>query len=48
MTTEELVQYLIDAGIPELRANGIVKTIGHVTNKESADQYIAEMNSIGA
>ena len=43
MTTEQLIQYLIDAGIPELRANGMVNTIGHVTDKASADQYIASI-----
>jgi hypothetical protein len=46
MTTEQLIQYLIDAGIPEMRANGVVN-IGIVSDQTSADNYIAEMNSLG-
>jgi hypothetical protein len=43
MTNDELKQYLIDAGIPEMRAVGLVDSIGHITDKDSADQYIAKM-----
>lgn len=43
MTNDELKQYLIDAGISEMRAIGLVDSIGHITDKDSADQYIAEM-----
>lgn len=47
MTTEQLKQYLIDAGIPEMRANGMVDN-GFITDQAGADNYIAEINSIGA
>lgn len=42
MTEEQLVQYLIDAGIPELRANGMVSN-GTITDKASADEFLASI-----
>tara|TARA_B100000963_G_scaffold342227_1_gene342869 strand:+ start:592 stop:732 length:141 start_codon:yes stop_codon:yes gene_type:complete len=42
MSNDELKQYLINAGVPELRANGMVDN-GFITDKASADQFIAEI-----
>ena len=42
MTTEQLIQYLIDAGIPEIRANGMVGN-GAITDKASADEFLASI-----
>jgi hypothetical protein len=43
MTEEQLKQYLIDAGVPEIRANGMVG-IGAITDKASADEFLASIN----
>ena len=42
MTTEQLIQYLIDAGVPEIRANGMVGN-GTITDKASADEFLASI-----
>jgi len=42
MTTEQLIQYLIDAGVPEIRANGMVGN-GIITDKASADEFLASI-----
>ena len=45
MTNDELKQYLIDAGVPELRANGMVDN-AFITDKASADSFIAEITPL--
>lgn len=42
MTNEEIKQYLIDAGVPDLRANGMVDN-GFITDQASAESFIAEI-----
>lgn len=42
MTEEQLKQYLIDAGVPEMRANGMVGN-GFITDKASADEFLASI-----
>ncbi len=46
MTTEQLKQYLIDAGFSEIRANGMVDN-GFITDQAGADEHIAEINLSG-
>ena len=42
MTEEQLKQYLIEAGVPEIRANGMVVN-GFITDKASADEFLASI-----
>lgn len=42
MTTEQLKQYLIEAGVPEIRANGMVGN-GFITDQASADEFLASI-----